>query len=357
MTHSKALIYNFQENSSFINSDRTIIASKYNVYDFQFYSNYKITYPVLFIWQSIFLIYHWNKYNLIISQISGFHTYIPSLLSFFKLKKHIIILHGTDCNIIPEIKYGNLQRPILKWYTKKSIQNANLLLPVSESLINNASEYYNEHQISLGLNRNIFGLRTPIQVVHNGIETNTFVIKNSYREPNTFLTVAIGLDSQKNVKLKGIDLILSWAEKNPNNKVTIVGSECIFNYNNKLKNVKVIGKVNQHELKQYYNENKYYLQLSISESFGLSLCESMLCGCIPIVSNTGMMPEIIEDKGYVLMKRNLTLLTKLINSIFIDKTEKDIFEIRNLIVKKYSISLRSKKLLSSIDHLTNVTSP
>ena len=209
----------------------------------------------------------------------------------------------------------------------------------------------------MGLNKNIIGLSTPIQVVHNGVETNTFVINNNYREPNTFLTIAMGLENEKNVKLKGIDLILSWAEKNPNNKVTIVGSESIFNYHNKLKNVKVIGKVNQLELLQYYNENKYYLQLSISESFGLSLCESMLCGCIPIVSNTGIMPEIIEDKGYVLLKRNLTLLTKLINSILIDKTEKDLFEIRNLIVKKYSINLRSKKIMSSIDHLTNVTSP
>ncbi len=357
MTHSKALIYNFQENSSFINSDRTIIASKYNVYDFQFYSSYKVTYPFLFIWQCIFLIYHWNKFNLIISQISGFHTYIPSLLSFFKLKKHIIILHGTDCNIIPEIGYGNLQRPILKWFTKKSIQNANFLLPVSESLICNDSDYYTENQISLGLNKNITGLNTPIQVVHNGIETNSFFIKNNYREPNSFLTIALGLENEKNVKLKGIDLILGCAENNPNIKVTIVGSESVFNYNNNLKNVKVIGKINQTELLEFYNENKYYLQLSISESFGLSLCESMLCGCIPIISNTGMMPEIIEDKGYILEKRDLNIFIKLIDSILLNKKGIDPFEIRKLIVAKYTIDKRIAKLLSVIDHLTKVTSP
>ncbi len=357
MKHSKVIIYNIQKKSSFINSDRTILESQYVVSDFEFNSKSKFFYPFYFILQFIYLTSKWRKYTLIVSQISGYHTYIPSLLSYFKLKKHIIILHGTDCNIIPEIGYGNLQRPILKWFTKKSIQNANLLLPVSESLINNDSDYYTENQISLGLNKNITGLNTPIQVVHNGIETNSFFIKNNNRQPNSFLTIALGLENKKNVKLKGIDLILNWAEKNPNSKVTIVGSERIFNYRNKLKNVKVIGKVNQTELLEIYNENKYYLQLSISESFGLSLCESMLCGCIPIISNTGMMPEIIEGKGYILEKRDLNLLIKLIDSIFYMKKEIDPLEIRKLIVDKYSIDLRSAKLLSAIDHLTNVTSP
>ncbi len=357
MTNSKALIYNYQKKSSFINSDHTIIASKYNVYDFEFYSKIKVLYPLLFIWQFIFLISHWGKYHLIISQISGYHTYIPSLLSYFGLKKHIIILHGTDSNIIPEINYGNLQRPLLKWFTKKSILNANLLIPVSKSLINNESDYYTERNINLGLNKNISGLKTPIKVVHNGIDTSLFFISKKQREPFSFLTVALGLKNEKNLKLKGIDLILNWAEKNPNYKVTIIGSKHIFNYNGNLKNVKVIGKVSQSELLKYYNENKFYLQLSISESFGLSLCESMLCGCIPIVSNTGMMPEIIGNKGYILNKRDLTLLTKLIDSIITDKIEKDPYEIRKLIVNKYTINLRSEKLLAAIDHLSKVTSP
>lgn len=344
------ILYNFQKDSSFIKKDREIITKRTKVIDFVFSPKSKVQTPFLFLYQLFFLLNNWNKYQVILSHIAGYHTFIPSILSWLRLKTHIIVLHGTDCNIIPEINYGNLQRPVLKWFTKQSILKASLLLPVSHSLVNNTSEYYLQNNIKLGLTKNIKGFNSPYKVIHNAVDSTKFWIKNTDRAPLTFMTVAFGLEDEKNVKLKGIDLILSFARKNPNYKITILGSSTIFSYENNLENVTINPKVNHEEIIDYYNKNKYYIQLSISESFGLSLCEAMLCGCIPIVSRAGMMAEIIEDKGFILERRDEYLFNELVKNIVNTKTAFDIIEIRNLIVSKYSLNKRSEELMKIMNH-------
>jgi glycosyltransferase involved in cell wall biosynthesis len=62
------------------------------------------------------------------------------------------------------------------------------------------------------------------------------------------------------------------------------------------------------ELPAHYGEASFYLQLSVSEGFGNALCEAMLCGCIPVVSEVGAMPEIVGDAGVVVPKRDVDVL-------------------------------------------------
>jgi glycosyltransferase involved in cell wall biosynthesis len=56
------------------------------------------------------------------------------------------------------------------------------------------------------------------------------------------------------------------------------------------------------------SENEFYLQLSISEGFPNSLCEAMLCECIPIGSNVGGIPQIIGNSGRIIGNRDITLI-------------------------------------------------
>ena len=46
----------------------------------------------------------------------------------------------------------------------------------------------------------------------------------------------------------------------------------------------------------------------MSEGFPNALCEAMLSGCIPIVSNVGAMPKIVKETGYLLLKKDIYLL-------------------------------------------------
>jgi glycosyltransferase involved in cell wall biosynthesis len=348
---SDCILYNFQNDSTFIKADREILSSEYKILNFKYSPKSKLSTIGTTFYQLFYILQNWNKYPIIISQIAGLHTFTPSLLSFLKFKKHLIILHGTDSNIIPEINYGNLQKPYLKWFTKFSIKHATLLVPVSLSLIESQSKYNTDKNARFGLRNIIQDFNTQFEVINNGLDGSLFKIINFNRSPETFLTVALDLHLEKNVKLKGVDLILQLAKAFPELSFTIIGSEKIYGYDDSLNNVKLIGKVSQEELIQHYNSHKFYFQLSMSESFGLSLCEAMLCGCIPIVSNVGMMHEIIEDEGYILEKRDFNELKEIFFQIVNNPKIISQQKLRNLIIDKYSKDIRKEKLLNLLNKL------
>lgn len=348
------IFYNYQNKSSFIAGDLIIIKSKYKIIDFAFKPQKKIFTPFFFIKQLFFIFKYYNEYSIIFSHMGGYHTFLPSVLSKLKLKKHVIILHGTECNVIPTIKYGNLLKNILGPITKFSISNATLLLPVSSALINSQRKYESGVNCGLGLSLNMPNIKTPFKVIPNGVNSNLFKITDYYRAPKSLLTIALNLEKEGNVILKGVDLILEFAKNNPDYSITVLGSESVFQYNNDLPNVTLIGRVEHSKLYEYYNQHKFYLQLSLSESFGLSLCESILCGCIPIVSNTGIMPEIIQNYGFVLFRKNIKDLENLLNDAAFrhkNDTLKDMDLRASSIRDNYSFEKREKALLETITTL------
>jgi glycosyltransferase involved in cell wall biosynthesis len=44
---------------------------------------------------------------------------------------------------------------------------------------------------------------------------------------------------------------------------------------------------------------KVYCQLSYTDQFPLTVLEAMACGCIPVVSDRGGLPEIVGDVGFI----------------------------------------------------------
>ena len=64
-------------------------------------------------------------------------------------------------------------------------------------------------------------------------------------------------------------------------------------------NMKVIKNLPHNELMEVFRKTKVYCQLSYTESFGMSLLESMACGCIPVVSNRDALPEVVADTGFI----------------------------------------------------------
>lgn len=351
----KAIVYNYQKQTSFIQQDKESLEDAYHLMMFSFDPKSNVAYFLCIFKQIYFLLANWRKYDVIVSQIAAYHTFIPSILSRLNLKKHVIILHGTDCNVIPEIIYGNLGKWPLCWFTKKSLQMATLLLPVSYQLIENDSNYLSQSKARFGLKNNITKFKTPIHVIFNGLDNSIFKIKHVQRIEFSFLTVALDLGNHRNYLLKGIDLILDLAKKYPKYKFSIIGSDTIYGYNGDLPNVNVIGKVNHVNLPDIYNQHRFYLQLSMSESFGLSLCEAIMCGCIPVVSDVGMMAEIVGHFGYVLKEKDQKPLEQLIN-LAIDQNVNDnigLMEKRRIsVIERFDHAIRKKALIEVINKLT-----
>lgn len=62
---------------------------------------------------------------------------------------------------------------------------------------------------------------------------------------------------------------------------------------------KVIKNISHERLIEAFKEAKVYCQLSRTESFGMSLLEAMACGCVPVVSDRGALPEVVGGCGFV----------------------------------------------------------
>jgi glycosyltransferase involved in cell wall biosynthesis len=108
------------------------------------------------------------------------------------------------------------------------------------------------------------------------------------------------------------------------------------------------------ELPSFIANKRFYLQLSMSEGFPNALCEAMLSGCIPIVSNVGAMPFIVGETGYVLNKKDPDLLVQHINHALESNLPELSLKARNRISDAFPLRNRADQLIKSIkQHLQN----
>jgi len=188
-------------------------------------------------------------------------------------------------------------------------------------------------------------LKTPIQVIPNGFDTDFWKNLGKKRKPFSFLSVATGTSNPSRAIVKGYDLIEELAERHPNWTFTLVGDAGYFSTN---QNVNVLGKMKPNELLELYNSHQFYLQLSTSEGFPNALGEAMACGCIPIGSAVGAIPEIIGETGFVLKMKNSHLLEELFKNIDPIQTQKFSQEASEKIRREFNFGKRKKALLDSL---------
>lgn len=85
--------------------------------------------------------------------------------------------------------------------------------------------------------------------------------------------------------------------------------------NNLDSKVKFLGFVSKDELKTLYSFAKIFVYPSFEEGFGLPILESTSCGCLPICSNAGSLPEVIGDDNLLFNPRDVNSITEKINEV------------------------------------------
>lgn len=348
---SRKLIYIYPNLSSFVQKDKTIFEKQFQVTTFQFGIGDKWITPWYLFKEFWFLLFKIPASDIVIIQFGGYHSFIPVMLSGLFHKPSAIVMGGTDCVSFPSIGYGNLRKPLLRWFTLKSFRCASLLVPASESLVEYNYTYQDNDYPKQGYKYFDPGNTTPYRVISNGISLSNFKFKEGIsRKKNAFLTVCTNLDS-RNFHLKGIDLFVSAAKRFPAYNFILIGKLSGGFMIEELPNLSHIQSVKHDNLPELMSSCSFYCQLSISEGFGVALIEAMACGCVPIVSKVGILDQIVGDSGFILEKPDNGLLASIIEKAVNSDVKELSGKARVRVVNSFSDEKRSTQLLSALNNL------
>jgi len=201
--------------------------------------------------------------------------------------KSVIVPGGSDSVGFKEFNYGTFQFPknmITKWV----FSQADMVLPVSDRVKDCVLRQSNPK---------------CIWRIYNGIDTEKFKPKG--RKKDMVLLVSGLKPRHWMMKMKGLETFVKCAQHYPDVPFILVGEVGVEEDVKRIKslapnNVTLTGLIPQDELIGYYQQAKVYAHLSFHESFCFALAEAMSCGCIPIATNRGALPEIGgEIAGYV----------------------------------------------------------
>jgi len=199
---------------------------------------------------------------------------IPLVITFhsFVLDKETVV-HGT---LLQRIHH----QTDLRFFTRKALSAATVVTTVS--------------QFTAKLVKKELGYRSNVQVIYNGVDTNTFFPKQ--KKETGLIKV---LFSGNLTRRKGVDLLPLISEKLDANIEILYTSG--LRTKKKLPdypNMKNIGAVPYSYMPKVYQDADILFFPTVREGFGLAAAEAMACGLPVVATNCSSLPELIsEGKG------------------------------------------------------------
>jgi len=224
--------------------------------------------------------------DLTFSWFADNHSFLSILITMLFGKESIVTLGGYEVAKIPEMKYGLLLKRKNTLLVKYTLKNASTVLAVEKSLKKEAIE-------NLGLGGG------NIIVLPTGFDSEKFKPKG--KKQDLVVAVSTGKDWMR-VKLKGIETFVGAARLIPDVKFVVVGS--LGEGIQKLQkiapaNVSFIDFLSQDELIPFLQKAKVHCQLSMREGFPNSICEAMLCECVPVGTDIPGNKTAMGDVGLI----------------------------------------------------------
>ncbi|MBL7946083.1 MAG: glycosyltransferase family 4 protein [Flavobacteriales bacterium] len=161
------------------------------------------------------------------------------------------------------------------------------------------------------------------------------------------VSVALGDRRPSTLVLKGIDMLIQAATAKPDLRIVVIGLGSP-NTVEVPENITFLPPVPNDSLSSYYQRAKVYAQLSLSEGFPNALCEAMLCGCVPLVSAVGAMPEVVGDAGVIVPLRDTSLVIKQLDRALSMVSTANAWKARRRVEANYSEERRATELIGLI---------
>ena len=312
--------------SSFVKNDYEILSKHFDVIKV----NYRQIWDVYKIMMAVM------RSDVSFTWFAGGHAVIAVLFSKIFRKKSIVIAGGGDVASVPEIDYGGMRQGTRsRVFAKFVLENADVILAVSK---------FTEQEVL----KHAKPKKTI--VVYNGVDVNKFVSCGENRE---VVVTTVAHRGKNVIKLKGIKTFSETATYFPTIKFIVIGLSgkrgSFLDELNPPKNVEFVSFLPNEELIRYYQKARIYCQLSYRESFGMALAEAMSCGCVPVVTDRGALPEVVGDTGFCVPYGDPKATVEAIKDALNSNKGK---EARERIKNMFAIEKRSEKLIELINELT-----
>jgi glycosyltransferase involved in cell wall biosynthesis len=327
--------------STFVRGDLAILSGSFDVKEYQVVNTPKRVLPWSLLKLALFLIINICKFEFVYIWFADYHSFLPLLFSRIAGKRSYLVIGGYDICRERRYKYGSFSNPLRSIAAISSIKMATTNLCVSNSV------------------QRVIRAIAPSSrscVVYNGVNIDLLSYPESSAQDSSsggissseILCVAL-VSTAQSFYIKGIDRFNSVAESMPDNNFVLVGCNpdvFILTGVTPAKNLKILPRLNHSNLKDFYINSKVYCQLSRRESFSLSLAEAMSYNCIPVITKTGGMPEVIGELGFMADGDNISQIVSQIKAA-LTTHRSDV--LRKRVLDNFSLKRREESLLKIIN--------
>jgi glycosyltransferase involved in cell wall biosynthesis len=214
--------------------------------------------------------------------------YAPFVVTLTKLfgKKIVVITGGYDTTYVPVIDWGEMKTWWKRVAQRYALSLVDLVLCFSEFSKSDVLKYANPKRI---------------KALYFGIDTEYF--KPSGPKEPLVITVCFQVNESTLIQ-KGLRTMIESARSIPEARFVLIGetsndAAVMEARRTAPPNVVFHDKFTfGQELLQFYQKATVYVQASAHEGFGIANTEAMSCECIPVVTNTTALPEVVGDAGF-----------------------------------------------------------
>lgn len=325
MTRNHHILFTATFTTPFIREDLRILQEKFSVT------------PIIAAGWTTFLKYFFAifKSSLTFSWFASVYSSVLVLFATLLHKKSVIVLGGVDVANEKEIDYGIWNTPWKARFVRYGLRNATAVVAVDEFLKREAIRLaeYNGSNIS---------------VIYCGFDETK--LKPLGEKQNFVLTVGACPDIVR-IKKKGVDVLLKVAAQMTDVQFVVVGvAENVQRLLQPSPNITFYPFLPQEELLSYYQRAKVFCQPSLHEGMPNTLCEAMLCECVPVGSNRSGIPMAIGDTGFLCEYGNVEETVKAIHAALASPSDLG-QRARQRIISEFHISKREASLQALISSL------
>ncbi len=273
--------------------------------------------------------------DLVFCWFASVYAFVGVLMARILGHPSFIVVGGVDVAKDSELQYGIWLSPWRAILVRYALRHASHVLVVDPSLKEAAirlAGYSGDN----------------IRYLPTGFDAGAW--KPAGEKEPLVLTVAAVRDPSR-LRVKGIDVLVETARRLPGLTFVVIGvDEPLTGGLRPPLNVHFLPLMKRSELLPYYQRAKVYCQPSRREGLPNTLCEAMLCGCIPVVSNVGGNPTAAGDAGILVPPGDIDRLAEALGRAVTAKPDFGA-RARARIVAMFPKEKRETELLAMVDSL------